>query len=255
MHFCAAALLFLLFSLGAAVPVTADGETILREADAQLSGDRYYNKSEIRTYKNGIAGIAMTFETYSMQVDGELRTLSVYTAPAIMKGNAYLVAGGILWARFGLTKRVREMSVDTMSDSADGTDFGYDDLGETSGGLSGLYNSRIIDERVKIEGQRCTEIELMPKDAKKTPYEKVVAYIADNSPRYIRVDYYRNGALLKHLIFDEYKTVGRREYPFTYTMYSDIRNSRTEVRTLEVEFGSSKVAPDMFTVEYLDALP
>lgn len=48
--------------------------------------------------------------------------------------------------------------------------------------------------------------------------------------------------------------VGTREYPFAYTMYSDVRNSKTEVRTVEVQFGSLAVTADMFTVDYLQAM-
>ena len=100
----------------------------------------------------------------------------------------------------------------------------------------------------------CTEVELVPKDDETISYDRILAYIANDSPRYIRIDYYRDGAILKHLIFDEYKRIGSRFYPFAYTMYSDVQNSRTEVRTVEVKFDSPDVTGDMFTVDYLNAL-
>lgn len=250
----AAGCLLAVLIVGLAPIFASDGESIVREADRQLMGDRYYGKSEIRTYKNGIAGMSITFETYSMHIAGELRSLSVYLAPAIMKGTAYLVAERTVWARFGLTGRVREMGKDALSDSADGTDFGYYDLGETSGGLAALYTARTLSQRVRSEGQWCFEVELTPKVGEKISYDRVVAFIANDSPRYIRIDYYRDGALLKHLTFDEYKRVGFREYPFAYTMFSDTHNSRTEVRTVEVKFDSPDVTADMFTVDYLRSM-
>ncbi len=228
-----------------------DANEVIQTADDQMMGDRFYSLSEIKTFRNDRARTSISFETYSMTIDGEIHSLSVYLAPPIMKGNAYLITGDNVWARFGMTGRVREMGKDVLTESADGTDFGFYDLGETSGGLSSLYEARMLEKRVRSEGTSCYKLELIPDTDEDVPYDRLVAFIARDDPRYVRIEYYRDGTILKNMVFLKYQRIDGRLYPFAYVMYSDIRNSRTEVFTEEVEFGSDKVEQDMFTVDYL----
>jgi len=53
------------------------------------------------------------------------------------------------------------------------------------------------------------------------------------------------------LRFFDYRNADGRSYPFRYEMESHTKPSRTEVVVKSLEFDSSKVEPDMFSVPYL----
>jgi hypothetical protein len=225
---------------------------IVARADAPLLGSRIYALSTMTITRSGEARPAMELESYSMTVEGREAALTIYRAPAKMKGTAYLTMGDDLWVRFASTGRTRKLSSSARKTAAGGSDFSYYDMGDSGRGIAEDYEPMLEDENVSVAGRRCYRIALIPRAGRDIPYEKLTAYISHDDYRYLKIDYTQDGAEIKSLSFSDYRRVDGRDYPFRYVMESRVRPSSTEVVTSLVEFDSPRVEAGLFTVPYLE---
>jgi hypothetical protein len=245
----------LLAALIPAGPAAAEeaAEIVVR-ADAPFLGSRIYAISTMTITRAGKARPAMELESYSMTAEGRDLSLTVYRAPAKMKGTAYLMIDDDLWVRFASTGRTRKLSSSARKNAAGGSDFSYYDMGDSGHGMAEDYEARLEDDRADVNGIRCYRIVLIPKAGKEIPYEKLTAYISRENHRYLRIDYTQDGAEIKSLVFSDYRRVDGRDYPFRYVMESRVKPSSTEVVTTLVEFDSPRVDEGLFTVPYLEQI-
>jgi hypothetical protein len=225
---------------------------IVARADAPLLGSRIYVLSTMTITRSGESRPAMELESYSMTVEGTEAALTIYRAPAKMKGTAYLTMGDDLWVRFASTGRTRKLSSSARKNAAGGSDFSYYDMGDSGRGISEDYEPVLEDGSVSVAGRRCYRIALIPRAGRDIPYEKLTAYISHDDYRYLKIDYTQDGAEIKSLSFSDYRRVDGRDYPFRYVMESRVRASSTEVVTTLVEFDSPRVEAGLFTVPYLE---
>jgi len=227
---------------------------IVARADAPLLGSRIYGVSTMTITRAGKARPAMELESYSMTVEGRDLSLTVYRAPAKMKGTAYLMIDDDLWVRFASTGRTRKLSSSARKNAAGGSDFSYYDMGDSGQGMAEDYEARLEDDKAIADGIRCYRITMVPKAGKEIPYDKLTAYISRENYRYLRIDYTQDGAEIKSLTFSDYRTVDGRDYPFRYVMESRVKPSSTEVVTSLVEFDSPRVDEGLFTVPHLEQI-
>lgn len=244
-----AAALYLCPTLGA-----ESARAIVDRADAPFRAARIYSLSEMTVYRSGEARPTLKVESFTMNRDGKSYSLTLYRSPPRMKGTAYLMIGDDLWVRFASTGRTRKLSSSARKNSAGGTDFSYYDLAESGEGLSEKYTVRLDRDNVSVQGERCYQLTLLPKEGSDLPYEKVIAAITREGYRYLRLEYYEHGAQTKTLSFSDYREVEGRAYPFHLVMKSHIRDSRTEVITRELQFDSPRVREEDFSVTYLQRL-
>lgn len=243
-------LCILVASLGFALDV----DEIIDLAEAPFTVSRVYSVSEMNTYEGDTLDRQMVIESYSLSQDDVSQSLVIYTDPVRMRGTAYLTVGNDLWVRFGSTGRVRKLSSSAKSDSASGTDFSYEDMGEGSGGISESYAARLLAESARFDGIDCYQIELAPLPGSESAYGKLIAYISHDNFRYIAIEYFESGAHTKTLVLTNYRRVGAIDYPFRVAMQSLTRGTRTEIIVNEIEFNSDDVRDSMFTVSYLERL-
>ena len=246
--------LFIVALMGSPLLPAESAQDIVEKADQPFRSVKLYSRSEMTVYRSGEARPTLELESYSMRRDGKYQSLSVYLAPARTKGTAYLLIGDDLWVRFSSTGRVRKLSSSARKNSAGGSDFSYYDMADSGRGFAEDYATHLDQEDVPIQGQRCYRITLVPKAGSDVPYEKLVAYITREEYRYLQLDYYEDGALIKTLSFSDYRKVGGLDYPFAYEMENHTQPSRTEVRMKNVEIGSSKVDSGLFSVTYLNRI-
>lgn len=230
-----------------------DATELINRADEAFKADRVYSESTMTVYRNGRAHPQQTMETFSAKIDGKNHSLTVYKAPARLKGTAYLMIEEDLWVRFSTTGRVRKMSSLAKNNSASGSDFSYTDLGDGSGGIAEKYNSVIAGEAVTA-GIDCYLIELTPAAGEDAPYEKIRAYISKKDYRYMMIEYFDAGAKIKTMILDDYRDVSGIFYPFYIEMKSDVKNSRTVIETSVMEVGSSRISERIFSASYLESM-
>jgi len=248
-------LIVLLAILALAQPGGAqDALAIVKKADEAFAVKRAYSVSKMTVYRSGKARPTMVMETYTMEKNDREHSLSVYKEPARMRGTAYLMIGDDLWVKFSSTGRTRKLSSSAKKNSAGGTDFSYFDMGESSQGLSVKYELTMADRNAVLDGEKCYKIVFSPKPGLGAPYEKLVAYIAKENYRYLKIDYFEAGANIKSLTLSDYRDVDGKDYPYKMIMESHTRPSRTEMVTSMVEFNSSRVKDNYFTVSYLEKI-
>ena len=228
-----------------------DIKSIVRDADSLLETGIVYSVSELTVFDSGKEKPTMKVEGYSMMADGITYSLTIYRAPAKMKGTAYLMIGNDMWIKFGNTGRTRKLSSSAKKNSAGGTDFSYNDMSENDTGLSEKYNVSLVDENIKVDDQDCYKVLFTADAGSDAPYKQLVAYITHNEKRYIKIEYYENNANIKTMFLTEWKEIEGREYPFLVTMKSHTKSSYTEYRIISMEFDSPKVKKNMFNQTYL----
>ena len=188
-----------------------------------------------------------------MERGGRSQTLTVYRAPRRMQGTAYLMIDDELWVRFASTGRIRRMSSSARTNSAGGSDFSYADMGEGNQGIAFDYEPR-LDGEERISGTDCFRIELLPRAGGDAVYERLVVFISKDEYRYLRIDYYEDGANIKSMHLSEYRETGGVFYPYLIVMESHVRPTRTEIRTEEFVLDSPRVTERLFSVNYLESI-
>ncbi len=224
---------------------------IIAKADAPFVSHRVYSISKMILYRSGRVRRVMEIETYSMNGGGNYYSLVIYKAPPRLRGTAYLLINNDLWVRFASTGRVRRLSSSARENSAGGSDFSYNDMGENGKGMLLGYNALLGNENASINGVEAYEITLTPKSTAKSHYEKLVVFVGKRDFHYLRIDYYKSNANVKSLIFSDYRKVGGSDYPFKMVMESHVRPTKTEIVTKRIELNSSRVNRSIFTVSYL----
>jgi len=248
---CPSALLFSQTDPSGSSPLTA--RQIIERADEAFTGSRLYSTSTLTIYRSGKTLPPQTMESYGMEINGDYHSLTVYRAPARMKGTAYLMIEDDLWVRFSSTGRIRKLSSSAKKNSAGGSDFSYADMGEGNQGIADKYEVALTGEDA-VAGTRCHVIDLTPKPGEDLPYEKVTAYISTDDLRYLKLDYFEAGANIKSMILEDYRQAGDHYYPYLVEMRSNTRDSRTVVETTLIEFDSSRVQQRLFSTAYLETI-
>lgn len=247
-------LLYVILTVSVLTGITAQSaKDILNDADAMFKSAAIYTESTMTVIKNDKAKPIQGMTSYSMEFGGKFHSLTVYDSPARMKGTAYLMIEDDLWVRFSSTGRIRKLSSSAKKNSAGGSDFSYADMGDGNSGIAEKYDA-ILKGKEEVEGVVCHVIELTPKKRKDSPYDRLMAYIAVENRRYIKVDHFESGANIKTMFMRDYRDVGSLSYPFVVEMKSNTKNSRTLIESSVVELNSSKVQKRFFTQGYLESI-
>ncbi len=239
--------------LAVSVLTAEDAESILRQADAIFTFTNMYQKSSMVIYSGSQAQPEQVMESYYLKEDGKSHSLMVFLQPSRVRGTAYLTIGDDLWVRFASTGRTRKLSSSARQNSASGSDFSYDDMGEGSDGYAADYQAASVEHAV-IKGEACYRITLTPNDPAGSAYDKAVCFITEDTYHYVRIELYSSGAHIKTMTLEDYRQVSGSYYPFTISMASEIRDSKTVITTTEFEYDSPKVQKRLFSKSYLESL-
>ena len=226
-------------------------QDIVEKADSIFKVNRTYTEATMIVYQSGRAQPSQKTIGFSMEKNGRYHSLSIYREPRRMAGTANLMIENDLWVKFGSTGRVRKLSSSAKKNSAGGTDFSYADMGDGNKGIATDYRPRLLGEEV-LDGKDCWKIELL--DSGDANYEKLIVFVEKANHRYLRIDYYENGANIKSLSLDDYRKVGSVEYPFHMVMTNHTKPSYTEVFTDVFEVDSPRVEERFFTTTYLESI-
>jgi hypothetical protein len=188
-------------------------------------------------------------ESFSMEEDGVIHTLSVYQEPRRLRGMANLTIGDDLWVRFASTGRTRKLSSSAKSNSAGGSDFSYADLGEGSRGLAEDYIPSLMGEE-SFNGSNHYRIALEPKDDS-VVYAKMEVLIDAELYRYSTVAFFEDGAKIKTMTISDYRESGGVVFPHRISVQSHTRDSETVMITEVFEQNSPKIKDNMFSTSYL----
>lgn len=229
---------------------------ILANADAIFQQNRIYSTSSLTITRNGRAQAEQRMENYSLtDADGTVRNLTLFTAPARVKGTAYLTVGDGLWVRFASTGRIRKLSSSARKNSAGGSDFAYADMGDGNKGYSDKYVAT-MDGEESLDGQAQYRLELKPKAGSSSDetYEKLLVWVAKDTGYYSQIQFWDKGAPIKILSLGDYRSIGGLTYPYTVSMRSLVKDSVSVIRTETIEVDSPKVRENLFSNKYLETL-
>ena len=196
---------------------------IMKHCEQQTRGKSSYMRGEIRIEKSRI-NRSMVVDSWETKESNQsfIRILR----PKKDKGVTFLKLDRNLWQYIPKISKEIKIEESLMQDSWMGSDFTNDDL---------VKSSSIVDDYnhsfMKSEDPLTYKILMKPKPGSVIIWEKVIAFVLKKEELPQRYDYYdHKGRLVKRMDFSDYKKMGGRMIPATFTMQT-IKGKRTISKT------------------------
>ncbi|PMO37972.1 outer membrane lipoprotein-sorting protein [Vibrio sp. 10N.222.52.B12] len=180
---------------------------------------------------------AMRLKSLEVVDDGD-KGLTIFDEPRDVKGTAFLnhshtVGSDDQWLYLPALKRVKRIASRNKSGPFMGSEFAYEDL--SSFEIEKYRFNYLKDDAIK--GQDTFVLEQIPTD-KNSGYTKQVVWLDKAHYRPMKVEFYdRKGALLKTLVFSDYKQYLNQYWrAHTMAMTNHQTGKSTELTTSELTF-------------------
>lgn len=205
--------------------------TLLKQAEAKLSGTRSAAEVSIRTVR---PKWERTMEA-KIWNEGMDKTMILITGPAREKGTVFLRNGDNVWHYVPGIKKVVALPA-AMVQSWMGTDFTNDAL-INAGSLVEDYDHKLLGV-VSIDGVPCYQIELVPKPEAAVVWGKVVTHISVKQTLQLRTEFFdEDNYLVTTLQASEIKNLGGQELPSKLTIIpADEEGFFTEMTYKKLDF-------------------
>jgi len=182
--------------------------------------------------------------------DGDRQVIK-FTAPADIKGSGFLsitMPDGATQSMIYLPAldRTRRIAGSQKQEAFFGSDFSYEDISDLQSGTRKDY----VSELLKVKPGPVYVVQSTPKAGAETSYQKLVLEIPEATLLPRRIEFYRNGALLKVMTIGETTKVGDYVLPSELRMETVARGSSTTIR--QSDFAVDKAIPDeVFSERFL----
>jgi outer membrane lipoprotein-sorting protein len=191
------------------------------------------------------------YDSYSK--NGGEKNLIRYLKPGRTKDQAILILNYAddIWTYNPRTRRVRKLATHAKRQKLQGSDFAYEDMGAADSFVNDYTSKKLGEE--KKEGYDCYKIELRRKENSDAGYSRLIVWVIKENFLPVSVDYYKRKDeefLEKTLVQYNIKEVDGIPTGMKMIMYSKVKNIRTRMEFLEVEF-NIKLEDEMFTVRSL----
>lgn len=183
------------------------------------------------------SGKERTFEFESYMGGKGKSTLTRYTKPAAIRGQAFLTLNNAddIWTYFPRTKRVRKLASHAKKQKVQGSDFTYEDMGGGDVFMTKFTPKHIGDEIVNDD--LCWKIELSGIPDQDPPYPKIVMWSRKSDYSPLKVDYYdKNNFNSKSLALSDIQDIEGIPTAMTMVMVDHKEKSSTTMRTLEATY-------------------
>jgi hypothetical protein len=215
-----------LFGFGFA-QLYSTADEVMDAMDAQASPDTSIATTTMKITSGSGQTLSRQMQTWSL---GEEKQIIKFTAPADIEGSGFLTIENsdgseesLLW--LPALGRVRRIA--TSGDDQDGSFFGSDFTYEDIGGIEREeWNSALLEVR---DGPLYV-IEVTPKEATSTQYERIVYEIPESDLIPTRSEFYKAGALFKVMTISEIAEVGGYHIPAAMKMETISSGSFTEIQ-------------------------
>lgn len=184
-------------------------------------------------------------EMIAFSKDGNEKSLMEYIRPKRIKGMKVLMLndGDDIWFYSNRTNRVRKIASHQKKQSANGSDFSYEDMSMSDNRKD--YDYKLISEE-KVDDKDCYKIEFKAKDDDNT-YSKFYMWIDKTNFLAISGEFYdEDGELWKQLSIRDIKKNGKYWSAGEVEMKNLLKDSRTIFKTIKVEY-DVKLDDNMFT--------
>jgi len=234
-------ILTLVFAANIVFAITADEILDKSEANDNFVTSKSTNL-EI-SYKSD--GSKKESEMIAYSSNGNEKSLMEYIKPKRIKGMKILMLndGDDIWFYSNRTNRVRKIASHQKKQSANGSDFSYEDMSMSDNRKD--YDYKLIGEE-KVDDKDCYKIEFKAKDDDNT-YSKFYMSIDKTNFLAISGEFYdEDGDLWKQLSIRDIKKNGKYWTAGEVEMKNLLKDSRTIFKTIKVEY-DVKLDNNMFT--------
>ena len=183
------------------------------------------------------SGKTRTFEFESYMGGKGKSTLTRYTKPAAIRGQAFLTLNNAddIWTYFPRTKRVRKLASHAKKQKVQGSDFTYEDMGGGDVFLTKFTPKYLGDEN--IEGDLCWKIELIGIPEQDPPYPKIVIWARKSDYSPLKLDYYdEHDFNTKSLLLSNIHNIEGLPTAMKMVMVNHKERSSTRMETLEATY-------------------
>ena len=188
----------------------------------------------------------LTMEGYSKGAGD--KQLSIYTAPARVKGDKILMLNGgdDIWFYTPKTDRVRHLASNAKKQKVQGSDFSYQDMEQRD--YKKDFTSKILGTE-KIDGVEYYKIESIPTETG-PKYSKIIFLVDKTKFTVVNVKYYEDETLLKTLVLSNIEKNGDHWIAMNMVMTNNQSGSKTIIETIEMKL-NSPIEDSKFTTNYL----
>jgi len=183
------------------------------------------------------SGQLRTFEMESFSANKGEKTLMRYRKPASVKGQAFLMLNHAddIWTYFPRTKRVRKLASHAKKQSAQGSDFTYEDMGGGDTWKEEFEPTNLGE--VELEGQSCWKLQLDGIPEKEPPYPRMVIIVRQEDYHPLQVDYYSDlEDVMKSLYMGDIQEVDGIPTAMKMTMRNHDKGTETKMEVLSMTY-------------------
>jgi len=183
------------------------------------------------------SGKTRTFEFDSYSGNKGESTLTRYTKPSAIRGQAFLTLNNAddIWTYFPRTKRVRKLASHAKKQKVQGSDFTYEDMGGGDVFLT-KFTPKYLGDQEK-NGELCWTVELIGIEAKDPPYPKIIMWARKLDYAPVHVDYFdKKGFNTKSLSLSDIQDIEGYPTAMKMEMVDHKERSSTTMETLEVTY-------------------
>lgn len=207
------------------------GREVIDKSDA-LKEPNTAESSVVMLIRKGGAVMDKEFRIFSKKYGENDRVLISFTRPTQIKllTHAYKKKEDDQWLMLS-SGRIKRIAQSDKDKSFVNSHFWFEDLSSRD---INDYNYNLLGD-AKAVGVDCYRVESVRKAGAKV-YDKTVLYARKSDCFIVRVDFYRNGRLLKHLENHNIKTVDGIITPFKVVMAMDDATGDTELNIKSVRY-------------------
>ncbi len=203
--------------------------------------------TEIMTPENSKGVATQTIETSSGQIrtfememysanKGE-KSLMRYTKPSVVRGQTFLMLNNAddIWTYFPRTKRVRKLASHAKKQSAQGSDFSYEDMGSGDTWLEDFTAEYTGDE--DYQEQPCWKVEMIRNPEADISYSKMIVYARQADYYPVHIQYFdEEGEHIKSAVMENIKDIEGFPTAMKMTMINHEKRSQTMMETLSMTY-------------------
>jgi len=210
-----------------------DAKEIVRKADEKWNGEKSSQGTMTMTIVRPSWERTIQFKIWTL---GRDYSMTLITAPAKEKGQAFLKRETEMWNWMPSISRMIKLPPSMMSDGWMGSDYTNDDILKESSMVVDFTHK--INGSESIEGYDCWKIEMLPKEDAAVVWGKVIKWISKDEYLMMKSEYYdEDGYLVKTEFGSEVKTMDGRKIPSKIEIVpADKENQKTVLIIDEIKF-------------------
>lgn len=206
---------------------------IIRKADEKWNGEKSSRGTMTMTIVRPTWERTVQFKIWTL---GRDYSMTLITAPAKEKGQAFLKRETEMWNWVPNISRMIKLPPSMMSEGWMGSDYTNDDVLKESSMVVD-FNHKIVGSET-IDDWECWKIEMLPKEESAVVWGKVIRWVSKEEYLILKSEYYdEDEFLVKTELGKEVKMMDDRKIPTELVIIpADKEDQKTIVEINEIEF-------------------